>query len=294
MKTNKILSIIIGLVFYVSGMSKLFNVIGFQYLIIQYGFEPFHFLAPFIIIAEIMIGVMLLLQMKIRLVSIVASIVLLIFTSVYAYANIKNGITDCGCFGQISFLNNTPLFTYIRNVILLIMLIWILLNKDADIETSTWKKTVAFVILVPICFISGMSYKPFAFSQKKQHEFKNKHINDTDINKFVNQDDKSKLVFFFSYDCPHCLNSIENYKSFYENNRVDTTLAYAIIDNNDKNDSIINVIKSYYSDVNINEINEGLVNFVDVYPTSFYIENDTVMEVIYGQLPTSFMFNLPN
>ncbi len=291
MKINKILSIIVGIVFYISGMSKLFNVIGFQYLIIQYGLDFFHIFAPFIIILEITIGVLLLLQIKIKQVSILALIILLIFTLAFAFANIKNGITDCGCFGSISFLNNYPLLTYVRNVVLALMLIWIIRNIDNDIKVEKWKNIVVLIVFVTTCFISGMSYKPFAFSEKGQHKFENKYVNDTDLSNFVSQDNKSKLVFFFSYDCPHCLNSIENYKSFYENNRVDTTLAYAIISDNNKNDSIINIIKSYYHDVEIKEINENNIDFISVYPTSFYIENDTIKKVLFGQLPTSFMFN---
>lgn len=291
MKINKILSIIVGIVFYISGMGKLFNVIGFQYLIIQYGLDFLHIFAPFIIILEITIGVLLLLQIKTKKVSILALIILLLFTSAFAYANIKNGITDCGCFGSISFLNNSPLLTYVRNVVLALMLIWMISNIDNDAEVEKWKNTVVLIVFVITCFVSGMSYKPFAFSEKRQHKFENKYVNDTDLSNFVSQDDKSKLVFFFSYDCPHCLNSIENYKSFYENNRVDTTLAYAIISDNNKNDSIINIIKSYYHDVEIKEINENNIDFISVYPTSFYIENDTIKKVLFGQLPTSFMFN---
>ena len=290
MKINKILSIIIGLVFYVSGMGKLFNIVGFQYLIIQYGLDVFHILAPFIVILEIMIGVLLFLQIRVKPVSILAFIMLLIFTLVFAYANIKNGVTDCGCFGSISFLNNSPLLTYIRNVVLLIMLIWIICNSDDSKKVELWKNGIVLIVLLVVCFISGMSYKPFAFSKPKQHAFENKSIKDNDLYQFVNSDDKTKLVFFFSYDCPHCLNSIENYKSFYEKNTVDTTYAYAIVDDSNVNDSMINVIKSYYSDVAIKEIHKDLTGFVKAYPTTFYIENDTVKKVIRGQLPTSFMF----
>ena len=292
MKINKILSMIVGLFFYVSGMGKLFNVVAFQYLITQYGLNSFHVLAPFIIILEIMIGVSLILQIRVKLVSILASVMLLIFTSAFVYANIKNGITDCGCFGAISFLDEKPLITYIRNLVLLLMLGWLIINSECDREVASWKKSVALIIFFPICFISGMSYKPLAFSENKNHEFENKHVDDTEINRFVKQDGKSKLVFFFSYDCPHCLNSIENYKSFYEKDRVDTTLAYALVSVDNRNDSMVNVIKSYYSDVRVEEIDEN-IDFVNVYPTSFYIEDDTVKKVILGQLPTSFMFNLP-
>lgn len=272
-------------------MGKLFNVIGFQYLITQYGLNSFHVLAPFIIILEIMIGVLLILQIRVKIVSILASVLLLIFTSAFAYANIRNGITDCGCFGSISFLDNSPMLTYVRNIVLLSMVIWIIYNTDNDRKAELWKNVIAIAVLVTTCFISGMSYKPYAFAKNRQHAFENKSIYDSDLHNFVKSDNKSKLVFFFTYSCPHCLSSMENYKSFYENNTVDTTYAYAIVDENNINDSMANVVKSYYSDMIIEEINKENVTFVKAYPTSFYIENDTVKKVIIGQLPTSLMFH---
>ena len=290
-KVLSVLSIIVGIVFYISGMGKLFNVLGFQYLIVQYGLDVFHIMAPFIIILEIMIGVLLLLQIKVKKVSIIASVMLLIFTSAFAYANIKNGVMDCGCFGSISFLTNSPLLTYVRNLVLLLILAWIIFNDKDEMASDSWKNTVVLIVLVATCFISGMSYKPFAFKEPKQHAFENKNIKDNDLVKFVNSDDKSKLVFFFSYTCPHCLASMENYKSFYEKNTVDTTYAYAIVDKNNVNDSIENVIKTYYSDIAIKEIDKDSADFIKVYPTSFYIENDTIKKVVVGQLPTSFMFH---
>lgn len=290
MKINKILSIIVALVFCVSGIGKLFNVIGFQYLIIKYGLGLFNILAPFIIILEIMIGVLLLLQIRVKYTSILASLMLIIFTFVFAYANLKNGVTDCGCFGSISFLDKSPFLTYTRNIVLLIILMWIIFNTDDDKNVKTWKNVIVLIVLLLTSFISGMSYKPSAFTKNKQHEFENKHINDTEIKKFVDQDNKSKLVFFLSYTCPHCLNSFENYKSFYERNTVDTTYAYAIIDGSNVNDSIVKVIKAYYSDIPITEVHRDSIGFIKAYPTTFYVENDTVKKVIRGQLPTSFMF----
>ena len=52
---------ILGIVFIISGIGKLYNVTGFQYLIIQYGFPSLHYFAPVIVITEIVLGTLLIL-----------------------------------------------------------------------------------------------------------------------------------------------------------------------------------------------------------------------------------------
>ena len=291
MKKQKILSCVIGLVFLLSGIGKLTNIIGFQYLIIQYGFSMLHYLAPVVVLFEILLGVLFLLQIRIRKVSLISFLTILIFTGMFTYAHLRNGITDCGCFGRIPFLSGNPMFSYLRNLLLLIVLGWLYFAvKDDTIEIPKWKYTILFTMLFPSCFLAGMTYKPFAFSKQK-HPFISQHISENEINKFIEEDEKSKIVFFFSYHCPHCLNSLENYKSFIEYEIVDTMMAYALVYSKEDGDTATLTFNSYYADLNIVEIERDSAGFVEVFPTSFYIKNDTIQDVIIGQLPSPLLFS---
>ncbi|MBO5850594.1 MAG: hypothetical protein J6Q47_04875 [Paludibacteraceae bacterium] len=288
---RKVSFVIVGLVFLLSGIGKLTNIVGFQYLIIQYGFPILHFTAPFVVIFEVVLGIFLLLQVREKQVSLLSFFTILIFTGIFAYAHIENGVADCGCFGQISFLNKKPLFSYVRNVLLLIVLLGLYLTADEDKkEYPKWKYIIFYTILFSTCFLSGMSYKPFAFSERK-HSFVSQHILENEMSRFVQEDGKSKIVFFFSYHCPHCLNSLENYKSFIEYEIVDTMMAYALVSSKEDGDTATLTFNSYYADLNIVEIERDSAGFVEVFPTSFYIKNDTIQDVIIGQLPSPLLFS---
>ena len=92
-----------------------------------------------------------------------------------------------------------------------------------------------------------------------------------------------------SYSCNHCINSIENYKAYTENNVVDTTLCYVLVNSENPNiDSLRNAFRSHYPNLQYTETSQG-IDFISAFPTAFYIENDTIKEVIIGELPSPFV-----
>lgn len=124
-------AIIMGLVFVVSGFVKAVDPVGFSYKIEEYlvsfglaGLKNYSlYLSIALCSSEMLLGVMLLLRIWKRIVSVCLLAVMLVFTAftVWLVADPLNSITDCGCFGEVISLSNTA--SLLKNVILIIVAI---------------------------------------------------------------------------------------------------------------------------------------------------------------------------
>ena len=122
-KRIEIYSLISGLVFLISGVAKAIDISVFSNAITQYGFEYLQFISPLIILAEVSLGLLLIFQIWQKWSAFWSAVLVTGFTIVYAYGVVFKGIADCGCFGKITALNTSPFVTFLRNAILLYLLI---------------------------------------------------------------------------------------------------------------------------------------------------------------------------
>lgn len=289
--SSRIPAIIAGSIFVWSSLGKIGNIIGFQHLLADYGLTCLNTLAPFIVLLEIFIGVMLILDYRVKEFSVIAVLLLVVFTCAYSYAWIVNGVTDCGCFGQLSIVESTPLLTYIRNILLIILLILSFIYNCENIELASWKQITLITILVSASFVSGMTYKPFAFVQMS-HPFESLNIEQTPLLPYRTiQSNGTELLLFMSYSCPHCINSIANFKAWKDDGAVDSAIAYIIVDSTDTSlDSLRNHFQECFASISTHEINTELVDFIDVLPMAFIVVNDTICQVIQGELPSHYLY----
>lgn len=157
--------VFVGAMFIFSGFVKLVDPIGSQYKFEEYFGESvlnMEFLIPYalpfsivLIIAEIMLGVMLLLGYKSKFTvwSLLGLTTLFLFLTWYsAY---YNKVTDCGCFGDAIKL--TPWETFWKNVIL-IGLIGLLLLRLKDIKEVLSKKATMAIALLALVSFSYITY----------------------------------------------------------------------------------------------------------------------------------------
>lgn len=291
MKINsipRILSILVGLIFLSSGFIKLLDVAAFQNLIIQYGLSFCQYLAPFIILLEIFLGLSFILNIMQRTTAILSLCMLLIFTGVYTYGYFVNSVEDCGCFANL--VKSTPTITYLRNFTLISMLVYIIFfEQTASNSIAQWKVVILLTVMIPSIFAAGMTFRIKKYD-KVTHPFEGKNVSETPLERFVGTDDKSKLVLFMSYQCQHCWNSIENYKAYVENNFVDSVLCYALCTTTQsETDSLSLFFKESYPEIYCQEIVRDSVAFVEATPTAFFIENNRVTKIITGGLPSPFL-----
>ena len=284
-------AIVAGLLFVTSGLGKVGNIFAFQQIIVSYGLESFSWLAPFIVLSEIYIGCALLLHLYPKPISSVAIILVALFTIAFSYAWHWHGITDCGCFGNYLPIPPTPLATFVRNAILIVLLVLAIIFDDSK-QPEKWKIVTMGTIMYAATFVAGMTYKPFAFLHRT-HPFENKAITDTPLTGFATTNNgESELLMFFSYGCPHCINSMENFKAWKEDNAVNNTIAYVLVDSTATHatDSLKLIFHERFPSINVIETNAALCPFIQAFPTSFLISNDTITHVIIGELPSHYLF----
>ncbi len=97
------LRIVIGLVFVVSGLAKMWDIYGFMEIVKSYGFLPESLVVPVSIIipfVEFALGLMLLLNYRPYSASLLLLGMVVIFTGFSAKRYLAGNASDCGCFGE--------------------------------------------------------------------------------------------------------------------------------------------------------------------------------------------------
>jgi uncharacterized membrane protein YphA (DoxX/SURF4 family) len=302
----KVYSIIIGVLFIISGLGKVIDTSGFGNLINQYGLGYLMILSPVIVAFEILLGLFLVLLINPKFYAMISFGLLTIFTALFAFAHFKYGVNNCGCFGTVQHMNFPPIFSFIRNFILIGMslIVWIKYPKEKKIKSenssrvdyfassdiTNWKKYLIIIIMSISIFTAGFTYKtPYFLKSKPEiHKFQGQNIKNTELSKYLTTSPDSTYLFFcFSYTCPYCWNSIENLRQYQKSGIVDRTGVVAIGAENDKD--IFN--QNFKPDFNIKDLPAvEMDKLTDSYPTAFYVEHDTVKFVLQSELPSPFIF----
>lgn len=131
-----------GILFIISGLIKLNDPVGTQIKLIEYfevfaeAFTPlFHYLVPitlplalFFCVFEVVLGLALLLQWRMRLTAWALLLLIGFFTFLTFYSAYFNKVTDCGCFGDAIKL--TPWQSFSKDVVLTILIVVIFINRN--------------------------------------------------------------------------------------------------------------------------------------------------------------------
>jgi uncharacterized membrane protein YphA (DoxX/SURF4 family)/peroxiredoxin len=136
---TQLLRLLVGITFVFSGFVKLVDPLGSMYKFEEYfGADVLNlsFLDPYalefsivLIIAELMLGVMLLVGYKSKFTSYSLLALISVFLFLTWYSAYYNKVTDCGCFGDAVKL--TTWETFYKNVVLIFMILCLVLrNKD--------------------------------------------------------------------------------------------------------------------------------------------------------------------
>jgi len=290
-KILNIYSIIIGVLFVVSGLGKIANTAGFSELISNYGLGIFKYLSPVIVLFEILIGLFLVFLINPKRYSFISFCLLIVFTIAFAYAYFKHGISNCGCFGTLKYASTSPIISFVRNFILIAMsfIVWIKYPKEKN-EPETWKKDFILYVMCFSLFVAGYSFRgPIKFKMNfKKQPYLNQHIDNTILSKYVKTSpDSTYLVFCFTYTCPHCLNSIENLNQYKKYNTVDSIIAFTA------GPEIGRQLfeQNFQTNFHITSLTkESFFEIADVVPTAYYIKNDTIKAVIPSVLPSHVVF----
>ncbi len=132
-----ILRVFVGILFIISGFIKLNDPVGFSFKLEEYfspsvlnlGFlEPYALaLAIFVVIFEVLLGVMLLVGFKSKFTVWSLLLMIVFFTFLTFYSASTGKVTDCGCFGDAIKL--TPWESFTKDIILLVFILILFFGK---------------------------------------------------------------------------------------------------------------------------------------------------------------------
>lgn len=182
--TVRIIQVLVGLLFIVSGLVKANDPLGLAYKMEEYfelwsaaagnknwliGFlDFFHHnslaLSVFMITLEIITGIALLIGWMKRLILWLLLLLTLFFTFLTGYAYLSGKFTNCGCFGDC--IPITPLTSFTKDIILLLLII-ILLAGQKYIQPLFSNRTRTIILTGTLVFSLALqwyalTYLPFA------------------------------------------------------------------------------------------------------------------------------------
>jgi len=285
-KRIEIYSLISGLLFLISGTAKAIDISVFSNIITQYGFENLQFISPLIILAEVSVGLLLVFQVLQKWSAFFGVVLVAGFTIVYSYGVIFKGIEDCGCFGKITALNTSPVITFLRNAILLYLLLVVWRKGENKNHPNKWIASTVLIFMCLVAFMTGYTYSKIGKKQKLK-EYSVQAIENTVLKDFITTSkDSTYLIFAFSYTCPHCLNSIANLKEYEQSGIVDKVIGLAL------GDSIIEkkFTEIFKPNFIIKNYSKELLRLTNNFPMAYYVRNDSVIMEFSGELPCSYLF----
>jgi len=286
-KRIEIYSLISGLLFLISSTAKAIDISVFSKVIIQYGFENLQFLSPLIILTEVSVGFLLIFQIWQKWSAFFGAALVVCFTMIYAYGVVFKGIEDCGCFGTITMLNTSPSVTFIRNAILLYLLLSVWIKGENKNHFNQWIALTVLIFMSLIAFMSGYTY-PKIGKMMKSKEHIAQTIENAVLKDFITTSkDSTYLVFVFTYNCPHCLNSIANLKEYERSGIVDKVIGLAL------GDSVIEkkFTEIFQPNFTIKNYSKELLRLTNSFPTTYYVRNDSIVMEISGELPCIYLFD---
>ena len=164
--------IFVGILFIISGLIKLNDPVGFSYKLTEYFSEPVFnmpFLEPFtlglaifLVILEVVLGVMLLVGYKAKATIWCLLLLIVFFTFLTFYSAYFDVVKDCGCFGDA--LHLTPWQSFTKDIVLLFFILILFINKKlvkplfSNIVTNII--TLASIVLCIFIAIRVLNHNP--------------------------------------------------------------------------------------------------------------------------------------
>lgn len=170
------LRILVGGLFIFSGLIKVNDPVGTAIKLEEYFdvfsndisslffyLKPFAlYLAVFLVVLEIVLGVMLILGVKSRFTVWSLASVILFFTFLTFYSAFFNKVTDCGCFGDAIKL--TPWESFYKDLILLVFIsILFLFQKDLPKISSFTKNISIWIVLLSSLGLAVLAIRNLPF-----------------------------------------------------------------------------------------------------------------------------------
>ena len=280
-----VLTVLLGLVFIFSGLTKLYPIELFELTLIDLkvsNWATAPVVSRLMIATEFFLGSLLILNFRLRKFTLKATIAMLVMFTIYLIIQIavEGNKGNCKCFGNILIIS--PLESIIKNLVMLgiaiILFIW---HKGFELPFK--KAIVILVLLASLCMPFILNPPDFIMAYRSRPETVGYKINldtlytSTDIQKPEVDLRKGKhIVAFMSLTCRHC--RIAGYKLHLIKKQRPEISVFLILNGDKKN------IESFFSDTKANNIpyimllGERFVNLAGYSLPSIFLINNSIVE----------------
>jgi hypothetical protein len=279
------LTILLGLVFIFSGISKLYPIELFELTLIDVkiaNWATAPIISRLLIASEFFLGLLLIFNFNLRKFTIKATIALLVLFTIYLTIQIlvEGNKGNCKCFGNIIFM--TPLQSILKNLIMIaIAVVLFIFHKG---YTIPFKKIILVIVSMASLTIPFILNPPdFIMAYQSRQETVGYKMNldtlytSTDIQKPAVDLRKGKqIIAFMSLTCSHC--RVAAYKIHIIKKQNPEIPFYFILNGDEKN------LIPFFDDTKANEIPHMILNgerFVRlaglVMPKIIFLKNSIVI-----------------
>lgn len=275
-------AILVGSFFVMSGVGKILNVEQLIATVQNYGVPSF--LTPaaiFLPPLEIVLGLLVIFPATRKASIGIIIILLMIFTGAYIYAHFFKGVQECGCSGEFSFLDkNLPQLLAVNTVLFVLSLVVFRGSESHGGSILRWQRILVFMVAILSSTASGASsIEPLVQTNNK---LVGKNVYSTSLSKIISTNkDSTYALFFFSLNCPHCWEAVENIKSLQDKEVVDKVVGYTF----GTDSSLVKFEDYFHLNFSTNLITiEKFKTITRSVPTIFLVKNDTIVYSKEGQI----------
>lgn len=289
---NKILNVFtysLGVFYLFSSATKSIDVNYFATIVSRYELPNTVFFSPIIISLEMILAFLLIFKIRLKFSACLSLIMLFIFTSIYAYGFNELGIEECGCFGKINTFSSSPIFIFIRNLVLGSISYYIFKNSTNLLITSLIKiffiRLFCFLHLLVLYCLLNLNEVHFPISRQEK-------VSNTVLKNFIPAaiaKDRKILIFVFSPKCSHCWNQTENVKLYKTKGIVDTIIG--VIPRSAKLYDVAFYEKEFEPNFYLKSTSLDTINRLTFfYPIVYIIYNNRVRNVLKREIPSPVTF----
>jgi Methylamine utilisation protein MauE len=200
-----IITTLLGLFFLLSGFGKELDIAEFTRTIGAYGLPQLAPLAPVLIALEVGLGIALLLRVHLKKLALLSLGLLGTLTALFAYGYVVHGITSCGCFGALEALQMPSWLSFVRNVVLMGVTVWLYRYAPTTSPPAVRIRfRIALAAAVLAFIISGSAYAN-RYSSSKVGVVRGQLLRASLLAPYLPvASDSTYVVFVFSPSCSHC------------------------------------------------------------------------------------------
>ncbi|MBP5205838.1 MAG: DoxX family protein, partial [Bacteroidales bacterium] len=279
-----IIRFLIGLMFVVSAVLKLFSLDSFEIYIYSldfFGFVMSGFVARCVIAAELLLGCFLIAKILYKPAWWLTMAMMVVFTLFLVYVVLFRNDANCHCMGELVELN--PAWSIVKNLVLILLLL--LIRKEDDWhfrgKVALGISLLVASVAVPFAlFPMDSFYQIFSREEQKVDMAKFSQFMQDSTAQTLHLDQGDYVIGYLASGCKYCTISATKINTIFQNNQLDSTKLVFMIWGSEKS------VRSFQEETETQRYRYESINPVEAlnivfgqFPTYVYVRNGKVERV---------------